>query len=262
MLQPDPNPGVKRAASGKASPSLRSNASRGQQKAGTRRISGRDLRITGSGGTIEDIFDGESTCYVGCGYDDDEEVDVEVPAEHCRILMPLDSSANGLYAIYYYLKKVHRPENEVYCCYVSDKFLAADVVPSTPNKKKCCSFMSNKMVDVGPSPGVLAELRKRDHGQCMKVKHRLKHLFNLNGVRWTFKRLRSTDIPDAIMKYRKEIGAELIVMGSRGLKGMKATLFGAVSSKTLELSPVPILVIKRPVGVLSTECVNKESHIH
>lgn len=41
-----------------------------------------------------------------------------------------------------------------------------------------------------------------------------------------------------------EIGADLIVMGTRGLSGIKHVLLGSVAERTLRLAPCPVLTLK------------------
>jgi nucleotide-binding universal stress UspA family protein len=49
--------------------------------------------------------------------------------------------------------------------------------------------------------------------------------------------------PVEIVVQAHEWGAELIVMGSRGLSGLPGILLGSVTQKVLHLSDVPVLVI-------------------
>ncbi|WON72732.1 universal stress protein [Nitrosospira sp. Is2] len=50
--------------------------------------------------------------------------------------------------------------------------------------------------------------------------------------------------PDVIMQYGKEIGCDQIVMGPRGLGAVKRILLGSVASKVIELSTIPVLLIR------------------
>lgn len=50
---------------------------------------------------------------------------------------------------------------------------------------------------------------------------------------------------DAIMEYATKIGAELIVVGSRGLSTFKSILLGSVSAKLVHESKIPVLVVKK-----------------
>lgn len=43
-----------------------------------------------------------------------------------------------------------------------------------------------------------------------------------------------------------DLGADLIVMGTRGLGGIKHVLLGSVAERTIRAAPCPVLTVKRP----------------
>jgi nucleotide-binding universal stress UspA family protein len=49
---------------------------------------------------------------------------------------------------------------------------------------------------------------------------------------------------EAILDTAKKVDADLIVVGTRGLSGLKELLLGSVSHKVIQLSPCPCLVVK------------------
>jgi nucleotide-binding universal stress UspA family protein len=49
---------------------------------------------------------------------------------------------------------------------------------------------------------------------------------------------------DAIPRYVEEHGIDLVVMGSRGLTGIKHLLLGSVAERTLRVCPCPVLTVK------------------
>jgi universal stress protein A len=49
---------------------------------------------------------------------------------------------------------------------------------------------------------------------------------------------------DAIVETAKKTKADLIVMGTRGLTGLKHALLGSVAERTLRLAPCPVLTVK------------------
>jgi universal stress protein A len=51
---------------------------------------------------------------------------------------------------------------------------------------------------------------------------------------------------EAISAAAKEIGADLIVMGTRGLTGLKHVLLGSVAERTIRNAPCPVLTVKAP----------------
>ena len=48
----------------------------------------------------------------------------------------------------------------------------------------------------------------------------------------------------AVVEQAKASGAELIVMGSHGRRGLDAVILGSVAQKVLTLSPVAVLIVK------------------
>lgn len=50
--------------------------------------------------------------------------------------------------------------------------------------------------------------------------------------------------PEAIADVSKEIGADLIVMGTRGLTGFRHVLLGSVAERTVRVAPCPVLTVK------------------
>lgn len=50
----------------------------------------------------------------------------------------------------------------------------------------------------------------------------------------------------AIIMTAKEIGADLIVMGTRGLSGFKHVMVGSVAERTVRLAPCPVMTVHAP----------------
>ena len=52
-----------------------------------------------------------------------------------------------------------------------------------------------------------------------------------------------------IVETADEFGADLIVMGSRGLSDVQGILLGSVAHKVIHLAPIPVLVARGPIPV-------------
>ena len=50
--------------------------------------------------------------------------------------------------------------------------------------------------------------------------------------------------PQAIAEMAQGIGADLIVMGTRGLTGIQHVMLGSVAERTVRLAPCPVLTVK------------------
>jgi nucleotide-binding universal stress UspA family protein len=59
-----------------------------------------------------------------------------------------------------------------------------------------------------------------------------------------------TEVPaaPAIARLAEELGADLVVMGTRGHTGLKHVLLGSVAERTLRLAPCSVLIVKGPAG--------------
>jgi nucleotide-binding universal stress UspA family protein len=55
-----------------------------------------------------------------------------------------------------------------------------------------------------------------------------------------------TEVPaaPALARVAEEVGSDLIVMGTRGLTGLKHVLLGSVAERTLRLAPCSVLIVK------------------
>lgn len=56
--------------------------------------------------------------------------------------------------------------------------------------------------------------------------------------------VKSDDVADAVCEYCKNAGADLVIVGRRGLGLLKGVLLGSVSEKVLKNSPCSVLVVK------------------
>jgi nucleotide-binding universal stress UspA family protein len=56
-----------------------------------------------------------------------------------------------------------------------------------------------------------------------------------------------SEVPsEAILKTAAEIGADLIVMGTRGLSGFKHVILGSVAERTIRFAPCPVMTVHAP----------------
>lgn len=63
------------------------------------------------------------------------------------------------------------------------------------------------------------------------------------GIKFDYK-IMNGDIGYNIIKYAKENGSDMIIMGSRGRNSIKNMLFGSVSNSVLQTSKIPVLIVK------------------
>jgi len=91
-------------------------------------------------------------------------------------------------------------------------------------------YVKEKNEDEGP---IRAEIERRNAG----VAHLLK------GIKLEYV-LREGKPADELCAQAREDNAELLIVGTHGMSGMKKSLLGRNSYKTIEQSPVPVLIIR------------------
>jgi nucleotide-binding universal stress UspA family protein len=62
--------------------------------------------------------------------------------------------------------------------------------------------------------------------------------------KYDLRSVRGEYVPRVIIRTAMDEACDLIVLGSRGLRGGKAWVLGSVTQKVLEDSPIPVYVIK------------------
>ena len=53
-------------------------------------------------------------------------------------------------------------------------------------------------------------------------------------------------VPDQFLDSAEQLGADLIVMGTRGLTGLKHVVLGSVAERTIRQAPCPVLTVHVP----------------
>jgi nucleotide-binding universal stress UspA family protein len=82
--------------------------------------------------------------------------------------------------------------------------------------------------------GLLAEWARRAAGQGVKV-----HWHLSAGAAWA-----------AIADMAESLGADLIVIGTRGLSGFKRVLLGSVAERTIQLARCPVLTVNHGAAIV------------
>jgi len=73
---------------------------------------------------------------------------------------------------------------------------------------------------------------------------KIKKIFSDRKIPYDTKVLEDYDIAEAICEYAKFYNYDLIIMGSRGLGGIKGLIMGSVSNKVLHLAPCPVTIVR------------------
>ncbi|ALS20593.1 MULTISPECIES: universal stress protein [Paenibacillus] len=90
-----------------------------------------------------------------------------------------------------------------------------------------------------PSPDIIELVMKQGSKTLQQAEKVLAGIPN----KWN-KALHKGYPAETILDYAKTSGCDLIVIGSRGLSGLKELFLGSVSHNVVQHSPVPVLVVK------------------
>ena len=135
-----------------------------------------------------------------------------------RILVPIDSSEIAERAMQEAIKVNRFGEAEVHVLYVADI-----------NKLAINAYLSgNVLLEIGKAGERILNTALEKFPESMKV----------------VKVYRTGDPAETITEYAKEIDADLIIMGSRGLGLVRGVLLGSVSKYVLERTKCPVLIVK------------------
>ncbi|TMV48409.1 universal stress protein [Paenibacillus mesophilus] len=123
---------------------------------------------------------------------------------------------------------------------------AADLVRSTPGARlsiahvyQIPNFVVGEAVVVAPVRMELEEMSESEH-ILEEARARA------SGVPVAASALLQGDPAQALLEYADEQGADLIVIGSRGLGTLKELFLGSVSHYVVQHAKIPVLVIKAP----------------
>lgn len=88
-------------------------------------------------------------------------------------------------------------------------------------------------------PGLENSIMEKSNQIMEEIEDKIKNLPNKTEVNF----LKGLSIPDIILNYAEENNCDLIIMGSRGLTGIKEFL-GSVSSVVVPRAKMPVLIVK------------------
>jgi nucleotide-binding universal stress UspA family protein len=80
--------------------------------------------------------------------------------------------------------------------------------------------------------------------RSQKILDRAKKLFEKSGQKCEAKILVSVNVADEIVRYAEDEGFDYIVVGTRGLSGLKRMLLGSVADKIVRHAHCPVIVIR------------------
>lgn len=138
-----------------------------------------------------------------------------------KLLLTVDGSANALRAAQY-------------------------VVGLAPQFKQMQIHLLNVQM---PVPGDVkmfigsAELKSYHREQALNALQGARHLFDEARIAYEF-HIGVGQVAETIAQFVKEKSCDLIVMGTRGQSALSSLLLGSVTKSVIQLSPVPVTLVK------------------
>jgi nucleotide-binding universal stress UspA family protein len=90
--------------------------------------------------------------------------------------------------------------------------------------------------------GVALDLERLDDAQALVDKAVASLVADGVTAKGRLLRAQTRDVPRAIIDAAKESGADLIIVGRRGLSSLAGMVFGSVSNKIVQVATVPVMV--------------------
>lgn len=137
------------------------------------------------------------------------------------ILVPVDGSQDSFAAL---------KEAEVLAETLESKLIVLTVLTDS------------KVIEHYPGDFLTTDFKKAQALRGQQILERAMEAVDIKGKVETV--VRTGWASEEIVKCAEEKGADLIVMGSRGLGGFSRTLLGSVSNKVLNTAKIPVLVNK------------------
>ena len=141
-----------------------------------------------------------------------------------KIVVPTDFSEYSFSALLYALDLAEKWDSEIYLVYVLEEFPSFLVSDDLEESKE--KFLHSNEEAAGKKIIEIAESYEEE-----------------SGIRIT-PILRTGINHEEILKYSKEIMADLIVIATHGRTGVLYTLLGSVAEKVIQFSKCPVLVVK------------------
>ncbi|VDM15829.1 unnamed protein product [Hydatigera taeniaeformis] len=149
-----------------------------------------------------------------------------------QVLLPVDGSESSKRAMTWYMANIFRPTDVIHLYHICEPSYAAN---------------NFSLTTLGQSKTDEINAMLQEH---IELSNTLSHDFlsrlEDKGVSGDFTLTVGTKPGEMIVSYARDMNADLIVMGSRGVSALKRTVFGSVSDYVLHHSSIPLTVVPVP----------------
>lgn len=147
-----------------------------------------------------------------------------------NIVIAIDGSEHAKFAYKWYLSNARREDDKVYLIHAVEM---NDLMAYQ-------QFSSPYSYD----PDVLASMLKQEKKRVTEQLQQYAELLTETGVNGTVKSVHTTTPGEGIVKIAKELDADVIITGCRGLGKIRRTLIGSTSDYILHHSHIPVVVCR------------------
>ncbi len=138
-----------------------------------------------------------------------------------KIVSPVDFNSVTGKLVDYAMYIANRLNTEIIFCHVIEPISMGDMMLGSPSLQE---FAEKKKAQIEER---MANIVKDNEGKCPKC----------SGV------IRSGDVVDEIVDFAKEQGADLIVLGTHGARGLEKILLGRVAERVMQHAHCPCLIM-------------------
>jgi len=152
------------------------------------------------------------------------------PKKPSRILVAVDGSDTSMKAADYAITLAKNNDNN------EAEIFVINVIDIPPMFKMLPSETRKQLIRIGRQQAT----QIFDTIEQMAKRHDVK----TNKINTEMVETSSVSVADEIIRYAKEKGVDLIVVGTKGRSGMSKALLGSVASKVVTYSPCSVLVVR------------------
>lgn len=147
-----------------------------------------------------------------------------------NIVIAIDGSEHAKFAYKWYLSNVRREDDKIYLVHAVEM---NEMMASQP-------FTSPYSYD----PDVMASILKQEKKRVTEELQQYAELLTETGVNGTVKSVHTTTPGEGIVKIAKDLDADVIITGCRGLGKIRRTFIGSTSDYILHHSHIPVVVCR------------------
>jgi len=146
-----------------------------------------------------------------------------------NILLAIDASEVTDYAFEWYIQYLHHPANYVIACHVPQGFAQLEKAQTVIKKG-----------------GEMTEQMEKAYAKIADLEEKFDIRLKDNKIEGRVLSVASKNAGETIVQVARDENAFSILMGSRGLTGLKKVILGSVSDHVMQHADCPVIVVRKP----------------